>query len=104
MEAKFIKIVLGMMLVTYIPRMLPLVVLARVNIPQIIMDWLKYIPVAVLAALLAPELMVVNGNISFINAGVVAAVPCFIVAFRTKNLFYTVFVGMGMMIFLNNFF
>lgn len=104
MDNKLIQIIFGMMLVTYIPRMLPLVVLARMNIPQLVLDWLKYIPVAVLSALLAPELLIANNSLTFSNTAIFAAIPCFYVAIRTKNLFYTVFAGMGVMIIINNFF
>ncbi len=91
-----------MMLVTYLPRMLPLVFLSKLNIPPLLLCWLKYIPVAVLASLLAPELLISNNslNISFNNALLLAAIPSFIVAFKTKNLFYTVFTGMGAVIIL----
>ena len=86
-----------MMLVTYLPRMLPLVLLSKLNLPPLLLSWLKYIPVAVLASLLAPELLLSNGslNLSFDNTLLVAAVPAFLIAFKTKNLFYTVFIGMG---------
>lgn len=91
-----------MMLVTYLPRMLPLVLLSRLNIPPLVLCWLKYIPVAVLASLLAPELLISNSslNVSLNNTLLVAAIPSFLIAFKTKNLFYTVFTGMGTVVFL----
>lgn len=89
-----------MMLVTYIPRMLPLVVLSRMEIPSLVLKWLSFIPVAVLASLLGPELLLKEGglNISLDNPFLLAAIPSFLIAAKTKNLFYTVFIGMGCMI------
>lgn len=85
-----------MMLVTYLPRVLPLVVLSKVDIPRPFMRWLKYIPVAVLASLLAPELFLDNGrpDFSFSNLFFLAAIPSFFIAAISKNIFYTVFTGM----------
>lgn len=86
-----------MMLVTCLPRVLPLVVLSRLTIPPLILQWLRFIPVAVLASLLAPELFMTTGslNLSLLNPVFLAALPSFGVAFYTKNLFYTVFTGMA---------
>jgi len=85
-----------MMLVTCLPRILPLVVLSRLTIPPLVLQWLKFIPVAVLASLLAPELFLSEGslNLSLDNQVLLAAIPTFGAAFYTKNLFYTVFTGM----------
>lgn len=95
-----------MMLVTYLSRMLPLVLLSRMNIPPLILSWLRFIPVAVLAALLAPEIMMdgTNLKLGMDNLSLWAALPCFLAAFVTKNLFVTVFSGMGMMVLLQWFF
>ena len=103
MDSKILVLLLGMMLVTYIPRMLPLVLLTKLNIPPLLLCWLKYIPVAVLASLLAPEILLNNNtlNISFDNTLLLAALPAFLIAFKTKNLFYTVFMGMGSVVVLS---
>jgi branched-subunit amino acid transport protein len=80
--------------------MIPLVLLSRVNIPPLVLNWLKYIPIAVLSSLLAPEIFINKTGLDFSlnNPALLAAVPTFIVAGMTKNLFYTVFSGMGSII------
>lgn len=92
-----------MMLVTYLPRMLPLVILSKVNIPPLVLRWLKFIPVAVLSALLGPEILMGQSGIDFSrnNIFLLAAVPSFLIAYKTKNLFYTVFTGMGIVVLLS---
>ncbi len=102
MDQKIMLIILGMMIVTYLPRMLPVVVLSRLKLPHIFIIWLQYVPVAVLAALLAQTIFVTEGaiNLSIKNRYLIAALPCFLVAGKTKNLFLTVFVGIVSMVLL----
>lgn len=91
-----------MMIVTYLPRVLPLVVLSRVKLPPLVLSWLQYIPVSILAALLAPEILMQEGKLAFSwnNPALVAAFPAFLVALLSKNLFYTVLAGMLTMVLL----
>lgn len=92
-----IWIILGMAAVTYIPRMLPLVLLARIGMPEGFIRWLRFVPVAILAALLAPELVLHNGQVALnaANTNLLAAVPCFAAAILTRNMLLTVGVGLG---------
>lgn len=97
-----IMLILCMALVTYLPRALPLVLLSSRRLNPTIERWLSLIPPAVLAALLAPELLLhkdssgaVSLFISPYNIMLMAAIPSFIVAWRTKSFFGTVIVGMG---------
>lgn len=86
-----------MAVVTYLPRLLPVLLLSRRTLPGAIQRWLSYVPVAVLAALLAPALFVPTGelNLAFTeNPAFWVSIPVFTVAFVTRNLFATVIVGM----------
>ncbi|ABO51079.1 branched-chain amino acid transport [Desulforamulus reducens MI-1] len=93
-----------MMVVTYIPRMLPLAILSRMNISKSFMNWLSYVPVAVLSALLAPELLLKDGQLSInlSNTYLLAAIPCFAAGFFSKSIFLTVVAGMAAIVLLNN--
>ena len=95
-------LILGMTLVTYIPRMLPLLLLSSRELKPGLILWLEMIPPAVLAALLAPTLFLQTspeGNAKFFlgtdNSFLLAAVPTFIVAKVTKSFFGTVAAGMA---------
>lgn len=103
MDGKVLAVIIGMMVVTYIPRMLPLAVLSRMNIPQGVMNWLSYVPVAVLSALLAPELLLKNGQLSLnlSNTYLLAAIPCFLAGYFSKSIFLTVVTGMLTVVLLN---
>lgn len=102
-------LILGMALVTYLPRALPLVLLSSRRLNPGIERWLRLIPPAVLAALLAPELFLVQsgaGGGSGVEAGpeifvspqnimLLAAIPSFLVAWFGKSFFGTVITGMA---------
>jgi branched-subunit amino acid transport protein len=86
-----------MALVTYIPRVVPILLLSKRELPAAVTIWLSYVPVAVLAALLAPALLAPGGIINFeleTNPAFWVAIPVFAVAHLTKNLFATVLTGM----------
>lgn len=84
---------LGAALVTLIPRVLPLIVLSRVQLPEWGLRWLGHIPVAVMAALLAQELLVINGSFSPSPPRLIAALSAFAVAYFARSLLGAVITG-----------
>lgn len=103
MGENYLLLFLGMALVTYLPRFLPLYVLSRIQIPRPFALWLSYVPVAVLAALVAPGLLLSEGQlfISFKNNYLLASLPTFAAAVKTRNMFITILVGMVSVIIVN---
>jgi branched-subunit amino acid transport protein len=99
MEQKIVLVIIGMSIVTYFPRMLPLVVLSKFEMHPLFLKWLRYIPVAVLSALLVPGILLSDKKlaIGLENKAFLASIPCFLVATKTKNLFLTVLVGISSM-------
>lgn len=99
-------IIIGSAIVTFLPRVLPLMILSRLQLPNWLVRWLKHIPIAVMAALLAQELLLHNGTFSpAANAfKLAAALPAFLVAIWTKSLLGTVLVGIAAMFALRFFF
>jgi branched-subunit amino acid transport protein len=98
--AQYFLAIFLMSLVTFLPRVLPVLVLSKRSLPAPLARWLSYIPAAVLAALLGPALLVPVGNIELgfsANPGFWVSLPVFIVAFITRSLFATVLIGMGLM-------
>ena len=94
----YLFLLIGMGLVTYLPRMLPLVVLAQRRLPQGLVDWLGLIPPAILAALVAPGLFVnvETQSFSLTRLELLVAVPTLAFALKTRSLGGTVFVGMAL--------
>ncbi|WHH60304.1 AzlD domain-containing protein [Petroclostridium sp. X23] len=72
-----------------------MVVLSKFKLPPLFLKWLRYIPVAVLSALLVPGILLSDNKFSFglENNALLASIPCILVAAKTKNLFLTVLVG-----------
>ncbi len=102
---KIYLIILGMALVTYLPRMLPLVVLNKIDLHPVVLNWLRLIPAAVLGALTAQTIFLRQSGVTFSwrNIYFLAAIPCFLVAFRTKSLMWTIAVGLVSVVLLNQF-
>ncbi|PLX79726.1 MAG: AzlD domain-containing protein [Desulfuromonas sp.] len=94
----YLLLLIGMGLVTYLPRMLPLVALAQRRLPQGLIDWLGQIPVAILAALVAPGLFVTGEPAVFTltRLDLWVAIPTLLFAVKTRSLGGTVFVGMAL--------
>jgi branched-subunit amino acid transport protein len=88
--------ILGMAFVTYIPRLVPVYFLSSRSLPPLVVAWLRYVPVAVLAAMLFPSLLVQESQINLgpDNLFLWAALPTLLVARKTRSLFGSVVVGM----------
>ena len=91
--------IIGMMFVTFVPRVIPILLLSGRKIPKIIERWLSLIAPAILSALLMPELLLDRSGeasvLSFYNIYLFAALPTFFVAWRTKSLFGAVATGIA---------
>lgn len=88
-------IVLGGAAVTLLPRVLPLLLLSRVALPAWLRIWLSQVPVAVLAALLAQEIVFEGGRLVPLTQNLAAAaiVPVLLVAALTRSLIGAVLAG-----------
>ncbi|TCS96595.1 AzlD domain-containing protein [Hazenella coriacea] len=94
--------IFGGAMVTFVPRVFPLVVLSKIHLPNWIISWLKHIPVAIMAALLAQELLIPNQEFTYFsgNLRLVAAIPTILIAVFTRSLLATVMVGVVSMMLL----
>lgn len=84
-------------LLTYIPRLMPMLLLAGRQLPRPVLDWLSLLPPAILSALVAREVFVVDGSIrlSFDNPVLVPALVTAVIAWRTRSLAWTVLGGLA---------
>ncbi|MFE4706275.1 AzlD domain-containing protein [Peribacillus simplex] len=101
-----IAVIVGISIVTFIPRVVPLVLLSKMEIPKWGIDWLKHVPVAVMAALLAQELLISEQVFSIKDnaLNLAAALPAFLVAIFTRSLLGTVMIGVLSLMILRFFF
>ncbi|MCL6662698.1 AzlD domain-containing protein [Paenibacillus amylolyticus] len=95
-------IIMGSALLTFIPRVLPLMLFSKIQIPMWLLRWLEYVPVAVMAALIGQELFMSDNQLVPItqNAALWASLPTIAVAIWTRSLLGTVLVGIVAMMIL----
>ena len=99
MDQKIIFLtILGMGLATYLPRLLPIWLLAARTLPEVVVAWLRYVPACVLAALLFPSVLTENAHLAlrWDNLYLLAIAPTLLVAWRTRSMFAAVITGMAL--------
>lgn len=93
-----VLMIVGMSLVTFAVRYPVLVLVGKIPLPQPVFRALRYVPPAVLAAIIIPEvLMDDNSRLALTpeNSTLVAGIVAALVAWRTKNLLLTIVLGMA---------
>ncbi|SFA79702.1 MULTISPECIES: AzlD domain-containing protein [unclassified Bacillus (in: firmicutes)] len=87
MKAEIIWMILGMAVVTYLPRMLPFVLFKGVELPPFFQGVLKNVPYTTLGALIFPGILFIQEDIWF---GLVGAAAAFLAAFLGANVIFVV--------------
>jgi branched-subunit amino acid transport protein len=92
-----ILMVLGMMAVTFGVRYPVLALVSKLSLPQAVLDALKFVPPAVLTAIIAPAVLMPAGQVDFRlnNAYLIAGIAAALISWRTKNLLLTIVLGMA---------
>lgn len=69
-------VVVGMAAVTFIPRLLPMIMLRDINLPWWLKEWLGFVPYAALGALIFPGILTVLPEYPWVGllAGAVAVI------------------------------
>ena len=88
-------VILMSAVVTWIPRILPFVLVKYRGLPDPVLHFLKYLPIAIIFALILSSLVEGNaGQLPQVRwVDLVATIPTMMVAFRYKNLMGTVLFG-----------
>jgi branched-subunit amino acid transport protein len=97
MTTNEVLLVLGMALVTFGARYPVLVLVGKMPLPQPVLRALKFVPTAVLTAIIAPAVLYPRSDqleLRLSNEYLVAAVLAALVAWRTRNVLLTIIVGM----------
>lgn len=81
---------------TYLTRLSFIAAHGHFEMPEWFTRALAFVPVAVLSAIIAPELLAPGGvqNFAFTNVRLIAGVAATLVAWRTRNVWLTIAVGM----------
>lgn len=87
MSEEIILMIIGMAVVTYIPRMLPFVMFRGKELPPFLQGVLKNVPYATLGALIFPAILFIQEDIWY---GVIGAAAAFLAAFMGANVIVVV--------------
>jgi branched-subunit amino acid transport protein len=84
-------------LLTFATRLSFILLLHRIRVPEWFRRGLRFVPVAVLSAILLPELTRPDGTLflSWRNPQLLAGAVAILVAWRTKNVILTIIAGMA---------
>lgn len=93
-------LIAGMAAVTMATRIPVLMLLSRRKLPAGIERALKYVPPAVLAAIIVPIVLLPGGelNVKLNNATLVASLFAVLISWRTRNLLLTIVLGMAFLL------
>ena len=83
-------------LATYAIRLAFILFIGRRHIPIVLLRALRFVPPAVLTAIIFPEVVMPGGNLnlSFENPRLLSGLLAILVAWRTRNVLLTILVGM----------
>lgn len=89
-------------LLTYLTRLSFIALVGRYQVPKIVQRSLRFVPPAVLSAIIFQELLIRDGalNISFSNLRLIAGLIAGVVAWRTRQPLLVILAGMGALLLL----
>ena len=96
MEMSFWLVMAIIGALTFLTRLSFIALSGRWQPPQLFRSALRFVPVAILTAIVVPELVMHTGtlDISLTNARLLAGLLAILVAWRTKNTVLTIVIGM----------
>ncbi|WP_250675131.1 AzlD domain-containing protein (plasmid) [Paraclostridium ghonii] len=88
-------IILGMAIVTYVPRVLPLVIFSKNDMSDNVKTFLKYIPITIFSALITKDIFFSGNNldISINNIKILAAIFVSVIAYKYKSIGLSILTG-----------
>lgn len=94
LDIHLLWIILGCAVVTWLPRIIPFMFVRTIQMPDLLLRWLKYIPVCILSALVISSLLERPDQFVTFNWPMLFAfIPALATAIWTKSLSLTVVVG-----------
>lgn len=92
-------VIIGCGVVTWLPRVIPFMLVRKWNLPKVVMKYLTYVPLCILTALFIQGLLTKqSGEFPAIQLdNLLAALPTIVTAILTKRLLVVVIVGIGSM-------
>lgn len=100
MSRQIVILIIGMAIVTYIPRFLPILLLSKKEISPSFSRWMSFIPVSIFSALVASDIFFWDDSLSvqpLENIKLIPSVLVLIVAYKTKSLLWSMIIGVTSM-------
>jgi branched-subunit amino acid transport protein len=97
MDLRIWFVILAAGIITYLIRLSFIIALERLKLPDWFLRGLRYVPPAVLSAIIVPELANWNGqavNLTWNNPQIIAGMVAVLVAWWTRNMFLTLIFGL----------
>ena len=95
MRHEILILILGMALVTFLPRFFPMAFLTRRALPERVKKGLEYFPISILSAIVFPILFFnEGGKVEIQPHYLLSAIPVFIFTWKVKSLWGSVVLGM----------
>jgi len=96
MRHEILILILGMAMVTFLPRFFPMAFLTRWTLPERVKKGLEYFPISILSAIVFPILFFnEEGSMGIQPHYLLSAIPVFIFAWKVKSLWGSVILGMA---------
>lgn len=91
--------IIGMGVITYLVRVSPFLLLERLHLRPSLLQALRFVPTAVLSAIILPEMLMPNGSLhlSLANGRLLAGLGAMVVAWYSRNVLWTIAIGMGLL-------
>lgn len=96
MSKEYIWIVILLIaLASYLPRVIPLVLLSGRGLPHWFKVWLTFVPTAIFGSLVFPDILLINNELNFSHNNIALWTTVLItpIALKTKSLGYTIIAG-----------
>ncbi|OJG18120.1 branched-chain amino acid transporter [Enterococcus canis] len=91
-----ILLILGLFLASYLPRVIPLFYFSRRQVPVWFSDWMKYVPVALFAALSFKDVFITHDHLDLAwNVKILAMLIVVGVAYKSRSMALSVLTGLG---------
>jgi branched-subunit amino acid transport protein len=97
MEMSIWGVMIALGALTFLTRLSFIALAGRWDMPPLFSRALRFVPVAILTAIVVPELVLHTGtlDVSLTNARLLAGLIAIFVAWRTKNTVLTIVIGMA---------
>ncbi len=89
-------VMISLGLLTFATRLSFIALMERIKLPVMFQRALRFVPIAALSAIIAPELGYLNNSLALspFNPRLIAGIIATVVAYRTKNVIWTITGGM----------